>query len=73
MTAIAKSAKTRPAAKKSCDWEEPAIYSFDCSGAKLNPSKHNKNIVRIFFIFFLTPPPINGNKFYPHKTIFLSC
>ena len=26
MTAIAKSAKTHPAAKKCCGWEEPAIY-----------------------------------------------
>ena len=25
MTAIAKSAKTQPAAKKFCGWEEPAI------------------------------------------------
>ena len=26
MTAIAKSAKTHPVAKKCCGWEEPAIY-----------------------------------------------
>ena len=26
MTAIAKSAKTHPTAKKSCGWEEPAIW-----------------------------------------------
>ena len=28
MTAIAKSAKTHPAAKKCCGWEEPAIYVY---------------------------------------------
>ena len=28
MTAIAKSAKTHPAAKKCCGWEEHAIYAF---------------------------------------------
>ena len=30
MTAIAKSAKTHPAAKKFCGWEEPAIYVSLC-------------------------------------------
>ena len=30
MTAIAKSAKTNPAAKKSCGWEEPFICHVIC-------------------------------------------
>ena len=28
MTAIAKSSNTRPAAKKCCGWEEPAIWTL---------------------------------------------
>ena len=29
MTAIAKSAKRHPAAKKCCGWEEPAVCAYD--------------------------------------------
>ena len=32
MTAFAKSAKTHPAAKKFCGWEEPAISQFPIGG-----------------------------------------
>ena len=34
MTAIAKSAKIHPAAKKCCGWEKPAIYGLQLVVAK---------------------------------------
>ena len=39
MTAIAKSAKTHPAAKKCCGWEEPALFRTVCAcGCEINTS-----------------------------------
>ena len=52
MTAIAKSAKRHPAAKKCCGWEEPTICSYQVIGISrgLSVTINKKNVDHILKI-----------------------